>query len=55
MSHGLEYLLDEDGDEFKQFEKIKHRPKTMTDAEVRKPRRPRPQKLGYLEDDSDER
>jgi hypothetical protein len=55
MSHGLEYLLDEDGDEVTKFEKIKTRPKTMNDAEVRKPRRPRPQKLGYLEDDFDDR
>lgn len=55
MSHGLEYLLDEDRDDFTQFEKIKHRPKTMNDAEVRKPRRPRPKKLGYIEDEISDR
>lgn len=53
MSHGLEYLLDEDGDEFVSFEKIKHRPKTMNDDEMKKSKRIRPQKPRYSDDLSD--
>lgn len=51
MSYGYEYLLDEDRDDIVSFEKIKHRPK-MDESEPRKPRRPRPKKVGYTEDES---
>jgi hypothetical protein len=36
MSRGLEYLYEEEDDEYEKFEKIQHRPKTEIDKTKKK-------------------